>query len=271
MHYQTIAPPEILKPFVKYFWALKSNGMDKSPKTFGAIVDGCPGVIVVRSEKEAFCDQHEKLPDILLYGQTTTPVRLTATGNFDVLGICFQPHALKSVFGFDADDLTNRSVDFDLISVQKQNKLSEQLLNAQSLDNQLKIISCYLFDRIQHNNKKKDDITTHALSQMVQANGNISLRELQQTLQLSERSLERKFKQHVGISPKLFLRICRFQESLNQMRKNNYDKLSDIAFQNDYADQSHFIRVFKEFTGFSPLEFKKQSSEVVENFPQITP
>jgi AraC-like DNA-binding protein len=56
---------------------------------------------------------------------------------------------------------------------------------------------------------------------------------------------------------------------MNQMRSNRYDKLSDLAYENDYADQAHFIRVFKEFTGFSPLEFKKQSNEAVENFPQI--
>jgi AraC-like DNA-binding protein len=94
-------------------------------------------------------------------------------------------------------------------------------------------------------------------------------KELQQKTQLSERSLERKFKDSVGISPKLFARIIRFQETLNQMRNNKYEKLSDIAYENDYADQAHFIRVFKEFTGFSPLDFKRQAKEDVENFPHI--
>jgi AraC-like DNA-binding protein len=92
---------------------------------------------------------------------------------------------------------------------------------------------------------------------------------LQRELQLSERTLERKFKQAVGISPKLFARIARFQQSLDQLRQNQYDKLSDVAYGNEYADQSHFIRVFKEFTGFTPLEFRKQVHEVVENFPEI--
>jgi AraC-like DNA-binding protein len=98
-----------------------------------------------------------------------------------------------------------------------------------------------------------------------QSDGNISLKNIQKDLQLSERSFERRFKQCVGVSPKLFSRICRFQASLAQLRKNGYNKLSDIAYENEYADQSHFIRAFKEFAGFSPVQYQKKSKEVVEN------
>jgi AraC-like DNA-binding protein len=156
-----------------------------------------------------------------------------------------------------------------LIGNKTQSKLSELILNTESLKDQVRALSFYLAEQIRNNNRGVDEITKYAIAQIVQSGGNVSLKELQQKLQLSERSLERKFKQTIGLSPKLFSRICRFQESLKQMRKTDYDKFSDIAYENNYADQSHFIRVFKEFTGFSPNEFKKQSSEVVENFPQI--
>jgi AraC-like DNA-binding protein len=270
MKYQTFMPSETLKPFVRYFWALESRSVDNVPKTFGAIVDGCPGVVMVQSEKEAFCDeQNKKLSEIFLYGQTIKPVQFTSAGKFLAIGICFQPHALKSIFGFDAGELTNGCVDLNLVSHKKHDNISERLLSAPSLGDQIGTLSHYLTDRIKSNNRQVDETTKYALAQIVQAGGNISLKTLQQKLQLSERSLERKFNQAIGISPKLFSRICRFQESLNQMRKSNYDKISDIAYEHNYADQSHFIRVFREFTGFSPLDFKKQSSEVVGNFPQI--
>jgi AraC-like DNA-binding protein len=45
--------------------------------------------------------------------------------------------------------------------------------------------------------------------------------------------------------------------------------LSDIAFENGYADQSHFIRAFQEFAGFTPNQYQKQLLEVVANFPQL--
>jgi AraC-like DNA-binding protein len=185
------------------------------------------------------------------------------------LGICFQPHALKSVFGIDADELNSACLDLNNMSNKKQGKLSELLLNAPSVDDQVKILSFFLVDKIKSNNTQDDQSIRHAVNQIIRTSGNVSLRELQDQLKLSERSLERKFRQTVGISPKLFSRICRFQQSLDQMRQSKYDKLSDLAYANEYSDQSHFIRVFKEFTGFSPLEFKKQASEVVENFPVI--
>ncbi|MEO8404867.1 MAG: AraC family transcriptional regulator [Chitinophagaceae bacterium] len=270
MHYQTFIPPDILKPYIKYFWALESNGPDNFPTTFSAIVDGCPGAIIVQSEKKSFSDEEDKkLPDIFLYGQTIRPVRLSAAGKFDAIGICFQPHALKSVFGLDAVELTNSCVDLNLVNNKKQKHLSEQLLNATSVHEQLKILSVYLVEQVKNNHQKTDDTTQFALTQIIKSNGSISLKELQQQLQLSERSLERKFNRSVGISPKLFSRICQFQQSMKQLRKSDYDKLSDIAYEHNYADQSHFIRVFKEFTGFSPIEFKKQSQEVVENFPTL--
>jgi AraC-like DNA-binding protein len=270
MNYQTFTPSEVLRPFVKYFWVLQNNGIDNTPKTFGAIVDGSPGVIMVQSEKEAFCDeQNKKLPDIFLYGQTTKPVSFTSSGKLNVVGICFQPHALKSVFGFDADELTGSCLDLKLVGSKTQNKLSDLILDTESLKDQVGALSFYLTEQIRSNNRGVDETTKYAIAQIIQTGGNVPLKDLQQKLQLSERSLERKFKQTIGLSPKLFSRICRFQESLNQMRKTDYDKFSDIAYGNNYADQSHFIRVFKEFTGFSPNEFKKQSNEVVENFPQI--
>jgi AraC-like DNA-binding protein len=138
-----------------------------------------------------------------------------------------------------------------------------------TLNDQINEVCQYLIHQIKHNVRGSEEVTQYALSQISTSYGNVSLKELQQQLKISERSLERKFKQTVGIGPKLFTRISRFQASMMQLRLNKHQKLSDIAYENDYADQSHFIRVFKEFTGFSPLEFKRQSDEIVENFPQI--
>ncbi|HMI05434.1 MAG TPA: AraC family transcriptional regulator [Pedobacter sp.] len=270
MNYQTFNPPEILQPFIKHFWALEGDAAGNSEKTFSAIPDGCPGVIMVQSEKEAFClNNNKKLPNIFLYGQTIRPATFSAVGKIGAIGICFQPHALKSIFGLDADELTNSCTDLSLIGSKSNNNLSDQLLNAATIDEQIRLLSFYLFEQYQSNDRHPDGIIKYAISQLTHSKGKMSIKELNQKVQVSERTLERKFKESVGISPQLYSRIIRFQESLNQLRKSDYDRLSDIAYDNDYADQSHFIRVFKEFTGFSPIEFKKNSDEVAENFPRL--
>jgi AraC-like DNA-binding protein len=258
MNYQTFAPPEELKPFVKFFWTINTD-VNTPVSTLHAFPDGCPGVIMVQSET-ALCDsKHQKLPDFYLHGQTIKPSTLSYSGKLTAIGISFQPFALKSIFGIDANELTNTGIDFASIPVSKTHNLTQQLIDEDTISGKISLLSDYLLYKHQHNHMPTEDTVKYAIARISAAKGNISLKALQQDLRLSERSLERKFNQSIGISPKLFTRICRFQESLAQLRAGSYDKLSDIAYENEYADQSYFIKAFKEFTGFSPLEFTRQT------------
>ena len=265
MKYQEMPPPSYLKNHVRYFWTLESSGTEQLPLIFGPVADGCPGLIIQQSPNPTFLLNDKQLPDLLLYGQTTKYTPLHLEGTFCSIGVCCYPNALKSIFGLNADELTNTCLDLDLLSASKDFHLSKKLSAILSLAEKIDVISAFLFHQISKNEGGKDDITQFALSQIIQSHGSISLKTLQEQLQLTERSFERRFKQGVGISPKLFSRICRFQKSLAQLRSNDYTKLSDIAFENDYADQSHYIRVFKEFAGISPYQYQKQSSEKTTN------
>ncbi len=225
------------------------------------MADGCPGLIFQQSDSGTFYQENKELPDLLLYGQTTKYTELHVTGTICSIGVCCYPHALKSVFGLNADELTNSCLDLDILSASRDFYLAERLGNTPSLTEKIAVIAAFLFKQINENSTPADEVTHFALSQIIASGGSIPLKDLQQQLQLTERSFERRFKQGVGISPKLFSRICRFQNSLKQLKSNNYSKLSDIAFEHDYADQSHYIRAFKEFAGFSPYQYQKKSTE----------
>ena len=269
MKFEQIQPPAYLRDHVRYIWTLQSTAMDETPRTFAPVADGCPGLIFQQSDFTRFYDQDEKkLPDLFLYGQSTKHTTLHAPGKFNTIGIYFYPQALKSIFGINAEELTNTCVDVNLLSMKQGFSLSEQLLNTLDINEQIDILNAYLFSLVQKNKVPVDGSTQYAINSIITSKGNVPLKELVDKLNMSERNFERKFKEIVGISPKMFSRICKFQASLNQLRNNEFHKLSDIAFENEYADQSHFIRTFKEFTGISPYQFSKQSQEVIENFPE---
>lgn len=255
MKYELIAPPLTLSPFVRYFWTLEGNSMNALSQAFGSLVDGCPGMIFQHGDPLMMDDR--SLPGLFLYGQTTRHIEITAAGVFRASGVMFQPHGLKSVFGVNAATLTDACID---PPERKGYRLAERLADASSVSAQVKVLEDYLCTHI--HGKFCAGLMEYAVSQILQSNGSISMRDLQEDLQITEKSFERKFKDHVGIPPKLFSGICRYQASLHQLKNNQYNKLSDIAYENDYADQSHFIRSFKKYTGCSPHQFQKQNNQL---------
>ncbi|HTM92441.1 MAG TPA: helix-turn-helix domain-containing protein, partial [Flavisolibacter sp.] len=75
---------------------------------------------------------------------------------------------------------------------------------------------------------------------------------------LSVRQFERKFKEFSGFSPKLFLRITRFNSLLNKTFLSK--SLTQIAYEFGYHDQSHFIHDFRKFSGHNPKEYFKPAT-----------
>lgn len=265
MQQQNSTPDDLLKPYVKEIWVFDGDSCENPYYSFKFFADGCPGLFFHRSPGMSLHPGNKKVAHLFLYGQTVKPIELTVAGPFQVIIFQFYPHVIKSLYGINANELTDTCIDVNLLQAGGDISLIDQLLNTTLVDKQVEIIAAHMKRLIQRNNVEIDSVMHFAIWHMLQSNGRISLRELHRNLKISERTFERRFEQYVGISPRLFARICSFHGALNQLKSNTYQRLSDIAFDNGYADQSHFIRTFKEFTGFSPLKFQKFSNELVNN------
>ncbi|PQA60126.1 helix-turn-helix domain-containing protein [Siphonobacter curvatus] len=257
MYYQKILPIKPLQDYIRYFWILEDVG----DKIFKIIPDGLSGLIF-QEEANLFLDnKHQVLPQMFLYGQTTYHSEQKAIRNFRSIGVYLQPTALKTIFNIDAFELTNQHISIDNLTT---DPILEQLVNATSAHDKIEIISHFFLKRIRQveHHAKKADFATRLLQ-----NGK-TLKDIQTEMNLSERSLERLIRHYVGISPKAFSRIVRFQSGLQALRQKDFYNLTDLAYQNDYFDQSHYIREFKAFTGMNPKQFIQQTNEHVENFPE---
>lgn len=259
MNYQQIYPIEPLQKHVRYFWTLEDDSIDFSYKTFKIMSDGLPGLIFQENPTAFFDENDRPLPQAFIYGQTTRYTEHKAMKSFRNIGVYFQPTALKSIFGIDANELTNQHIDINELI---KTNITDQLLNTNTAEQRIKLLSSYLIQQAEQR-KAENEKVNFATSQLQIG---VSLPTIQKELNLSERSLERYFKQHIGISPKLYARINRFQSALENIRQTQVNKLTNIAYQNDYFDQSHFIREFKEFAGTSPKHFKLKANEQVANF-----
>lgn len=191
---------------------------------------------------------------LTLFGQTVFPETLLIKEDFTLIAYFFKPFVLHSLFGVSAKELTNYPIDLNLLSQARANELKERLLNAAGTTAMLTLLDDYIFGLITRI-KSETDIIKFATSLIAHQPSKERLSAVQQKLFMTERTFERLFEKNIGIPPNLFRRICQFNAAFQQLNSRKFSKLTDVAFTNNYADQSHFIRAFKEFTHSTPKEY----------------
>lgn len=191
---------------------------------------------------------------LTLFGQTVFPDTLTVNGNFTLIAYFLKPHSLISLFEISAQELTDNPIDLNLLSHGKTANIQEQLLNATSTIQMLALLDDYLYS-LTTKNKSDSCLIKYATTKIIQNPGSKILREVQNELSVTERTFQRMFERNVGVSPNQFRRICQFNNAFQQLNRERTKSLTDITFDNGYADQSHFIRAFREFTNSTPTEY----------------
>jgi AraC-like DNA-binding protein len=189
---------------------------------------------------------------LTLFGQTVLPHKLITHGKFTLVAYFLQPHSLPALFNLNANELTDKPVDFNLLS--QNSFLQEQLLNSKTIDGVISILNEYIFTLI---TKAKTEVSRikYATEKISQRPGKHILAQIQKELCMTERSFQRMFLANVGVSPNQFRRINQFHKAFQLLNNFQFKNLSDIAYTNGYSDQSHFIKTFKEFTLITPKEY----------------
>lgn len=259
MSYRLIYPKGPLEKYVRFFWILEEDS-GPTEKKFITIPDGTPGLIF-QEDPTVFDRYGQTLPQLFLFGQATSHAELSLRGSFKSVGVSFQSSALRSVFGMDANDLTDRHIDLDDLT---NTSITDEILNKKSIEQKIDVLETFLSGQAARRDRENEKVNYASF----QLRGGRQLKQVQTDLQISERSLERLFNQHIGLSPILYARICRFQTALEVMRGSNFSSLTEIAFECNYFDQSHFIREFKIFAGTTPKRFLQKAKEKMPNFPE---
>lgn len=109
----------------------------------------------------------------------------------------------------------------------------------------------------------------NAVNAALALRGMIGVADLARVANVSTRQLERLFHQRVGISPKLFVRIVRFQEVLRATRDGCDSGWATVALEHGFYDQAHFINDFKSFVGCTPGEWKINDDSLAAIFSAV--
>lgn len=252
MIYRQYAPPDLLKPYVRYFWSFDSYQSNAGLLQIKSFADRYPRFIfqdVERFEPIRKSDG-EKMPVCYLSGIDTKETVAIMHSTFSHFGISFHPHALHVFFGVEAHELVNTVPEIQLFC---RLDIHSKLTLAKSHRERV-IISCkYLADKISALNRIDPLVNQIIHTREIDEAGNVW--GVARNHRISERSLERKFKIAIGVSPKKLQRIARFEKALQLLTQTNYSQLTALAHRLDYSDQSHFINDFRQFSGMTPYDF----------------
>ena len=258
MNFQSIQPDKSISLFVKNIWAFESA--DTGNKTnLPFFADGFPGLIFQQTDNGLIVNPHKKLmPVLFLYGQTIHPIELEIKGAYQIIIFQLYPFVLRSFFNITPQTINDNCYDLNQVKEFGISTLSSQLLSEKNIHKKIEGITALLFLFFKSKKQNIDFKIKQVIESIITSKGQKNITIIAKELKINSRTLERRFLSETGLLPKQFAKIIQFQSSLEQLSVNDFTKLTDIVYDNGFSDQSHFIKVFKAYTGKTPKAFSKK-------------
>ena len=250
MKYWYQKPHPLLSEYIRTVLILEGFSASNAEQ-LPLVTNGMPALLC-RTEKSK--EEIEEVLQLTLFGRSTTADSWTINDDTTIIAYFFKPFALSTVFNVPAKNLAQEPLDLPNWNAHKTNAVKTQLVYAQSTIKKIEAIDNLLIHQLQEN-KNECEIIKYATDEIMCDPGTEILSAVLKKLKLNERTFQRIFKKYVGVTPNQYRRICQFQVSFEQLRGKGFNKLTDIAYDNGFADQSHFIRSFKEFTQITPNDY----------------
>jgi AraC-like DNA-binding protein len=236
--YEEIDTDKSLKDFVKRFWKFSNPTAEK--KNYTILPDGYFDLVVEIT--------NNKIDSISIFGLCTKELEVVVPAETIIIGICFKPLAaeyiLQQTISDTLNNFKNLSNDFwNINNIQFDNfKMWAEEISNQMLQNFKKV-------------KAFDNRKQNLFNLLFQSNGSLTVDELSKQIFWNSRQINRYFKNKFGLTLKTYCNVLRCFASYTQIREG------DLSPNNDFYDQSHFIKEIKKHTGVSPTELHQNKND----------
>lgn len=255
----------LLKKYIKFFWSFQVPYLEINHKL---IPQRNINLRFNLSETSHFLtiDGNQHLLDKVYFSglqDQNTNSYLKLNGSVDTLGICFYPNGFYPFLKIPVYEFKNQLLGVNDVGFKLSNSIREQLISYNDINFRLDILEHELSKLLIQNNDLPDDFSV-IFNELKDNQMKGSIYDLCKIHNISLRKLERMFNKYVGIPANTYCTLNRFHSSLNNLLNSNFSKLSDLAYDNGYFDQMHFIKDFKRFTGNTPKEFINESNSILQ-------
>lgn len=253
-----IPPRSELSSVVGTFFYLRLASQDEA-KERRVIVMANPAVDLVLNlgdpfTLETFGDSQRVERGATLHGPRPATTFLRREGELLLIGARFKHGAAASLLPYPVKELEQRQVPLQDLLHEAATEMTEHVRQGHTPAEQLKRLEASLGKALARL-KKPDPMVRKAVKLIAQQQGDLEVSALAEHLGVSRQTVKHKFDQHVGVGPKLFGKLRRFQAVLRRLANTSKPDWTKLAQENGYYDQAHLIREFNHFTGFSPQKF----------------
>lgn len=260
--YIEVPPPPTLADCVLSLWEMRIPVLPGEGDTRVRILpNACVDIVLYASEPSRgegaaaiVAPPHRSY----VVGSTLRSFMVRSVGWRHVIGASLRPEGVEPLLGVPAA-VIGESVAFlhDIIGA-AAGEFEERVLHGPAEGTLRRLAETLVLRR---QTAPPPDATAHQAVQLVRrARGGKRIDALAADLSLSPRRLERHFLTHIGLSPKLFSRLVRFDRAVRDLGARGTTSWSQFALVHGYADQAHFINEFREFAGVTPAELERETT-----------
>ncbi|TIH19282.1 AraC family transcriptional regulator [Marinifilum sp. JC120] len=196
----------------------------------------------------------EKLPRAHLICLRSKSAILRASSKTKFISIRFRTGAFRYFCPIPAEQLADSFIDAGELLGAESRLLAQQIDEANDFQERVRFIEAYLLKRL-HPLLDNGRHIDHAVDSFYYDHSFVRPVNISDQVGMGVRQFQRMFKTAMGVTPKRFIRLSRFQHTVKSLLLIGADDMLGTALEHGYYDQSHFIRDFKEFTGQTPRSF----------------
>lgn len=253
---QEFRPTSVLDHVVDCYWYNKGDGnhFEMSPLQ-SCLPMGMVELIIHLSDNR--CEGYlngkwTPFPEAFLVGIMEKPIIWKMPGGTALFGIRFKPEGIIQLFQSPLSGLQNTFIDISSFLGKNQSSIISNIQTASDNFSRIFFTEVFLQNQLSKNFDNRRNYFSQAVEIIRNADIGLSVDQLSRAVCISERQLQRTFKEKIGVSPKSYHRIIRFKKAYQFLQTNPKANWIDIVYHFGYADQAHFIRDFKEFSGRTP-------------------
>ncbi len=249
------SPSPLLADHISCFWSLENTGDEHTE-----LVYPTGKTQLIFHYRTPFRDENSSgirqvQPGFAFCGQKTSYSHVTASGDSGMIAAVLQPHAASLLFPVPLNETTDSIV--DLGDIYPDMDISEwEFSDCQDDLSRISMIEDFLLRRIDGTPSCHYYFARSCVDEIRRHRGLSLPYYSMEKFSLSERSMQRIFRKYIGLTPKKFADIVRFENSIHLFGKGI--SMTDICYESGYYDQPHFMKSFHEFTGLTPGNFENR-------------